>query len=325
MRKYIGTLGVFLGVIIFSGYSSNVQAASDFFDEGEFDFEFELYESDIQNERWNDINGRNSLNSSSSGQTNAQDQNIFSAGTDAPSSVQESGQLNPTGGMLNGLQGSQDDLSGLMLEGVSSGLGIDSLMSQLNPLSGLGLGELQQNPGTMNEDVNEVDENDETEEYKYYKASDVEGLMGVMSVQLPEPFSSPVSIEELLSGYLDEAVDNTESEIDLAMEDNFEKTLEEELALTPFEWRVDFTGILMSYEDILEAGDGEDPWNGVIREEGLIDFWAFIRMSNKLGTYNETEKVLSTLRSHYGEYQDDVEERIAELEEKDVAGGISAD
>ncbi|WP_416150859.1 hypothetical protein ACM26V_07795 [Salipaludibacillus sp. HK11] len=321
MRKYIWIF-VFLVVGPFSG-SLVAQADSDFFADDEFDFEFELnqpqnHDSDynlndnsFRTNSTNRTNGANHYNFNSQPDTGGQ-ASLLDTGRDTTTSSQESPLEDPVGWVsqiLEGGQSGEDDLSQLLPqdvnEGGDAGLGIDELEPSAQDF-------------VLEESDFEVDVNDTS--HQYYRADQIDALLESNSVNIlmPEPYTLPVSLEEMMLSFMDELdlSEQMEDSEDEYEDQYFEGALGNEFATMPNQLSVDYNGILISSLDILEAGPGVDPWAGNINEEGLINFWTFFELSENLQAYEETTEIITTLTTHYSEYQTSVEELVAEIEDE---------
>ncbi|WP_280772074.1 hypothetical protein [Salipaludibacillus daqingensis] len=350
MRKYIGAFGL-LSLIIFSGYENNPKADSQFFDDDEFNFEFELNKGDYESTnsygedfadnqfRSNSTNGTNRSNSknhsNSNDQPNNNDQHIyFERERNESTSSQGAGVMDPATGVSQVLE---DETSGQLGE---EGQAMDDLLSEMipglaeNELIDLvpGLAEEGVENSLMSESQQPLDnwdmsseetvlegfddqENVNGEVEEFYHAETIEEILQNSSEegQLPQPFRLPSPILEMLMSHEnDRSVDDgTEEAVN---DEDFEETLEREYASMPYMLSMDLNDMFIVSTAILESGEGEDPWHGNIEEQGLIDYWTFFELSEDLQAHEETDEIISTLETHYDQYQEAVEALTAQFE-----------
>lgn len=162
-----------------------------------------------------------------------------------------------------------------------------------------------QDDALIEESVDEVDESEAAEDY-YEEADDP----FTESSTTEENRHFPLLFSRILLAGLDEPADGEDG-----MNDAYEAVLEDVFTHMPYMLELDYPSIVLAASDILEAESGEDPWQGEIPAEALVDFWAFFELNDDLHDYEQTAEIIAALTEHYSEYEGATADRVKALKE----------
>ncbi|GEL08267.1 hypothetical protein [Salisediminibacterium halotolerans] len=333
VNMYFSLAGMTAAIgLLFTPLTNSVEATDDGFGHNKrFDQQWGAFSDDSSADRDMNrdsrMNGENGANRTNRSHTESGNGFIGGETTDAgdvPRSEPNAGGVPETeeDALAPGMSRQESDLSGegsaesdqeaLEEQLVEELLGEDSAESDPASETVLeeGLDESLQEEAVIEESTDEVDETDAAEEY--YEEAENPLTENAGSGQEYHHF--PVMFSRILLAGIEESTDGEDS-----MNEAYEAALETTFNSMPYMLELDYPSLVLAASDILEAESGEDPWQGEIPAEALIDFWAFFELNDELHDFKRTSEIIAALKEHYSEYEGETADRVNALEEAAAA------